>query len=239
MPTWNFKPADKMENTVLELIRQMGWMFSKLDSKNVKRLDTNETTIKSADGTTYIHGPILEMRDSTTQMRLEMGYDATSGDFIFRLYDANGNLTIDLNSLGEAVFMGNIETAKSVTVGELLKLISPTATFNSGVQMISNDGVTLLARMLRVAADLLITNYGTGDIDIVSGGDINLSATGGVVLDSSSYVGSKVAANSVATQGWVEAKNYAVESLVTDSFTTADGKTILVNHGVITDIILP
>lgn len=137
---------------------------------------------------------------------------------------------------GPAIFKGNIETEKSATIGELLKLISPTGTFNSGIQMIADDGVTLLARVLRVAADLLITNYGTGDVDIVSGGDINLVSTGGVVLDTSSYVGSKIAANIIATQGWVEAKNYAVKSAATGSFETADLKTVLVNHGIITDI---
>jgi hypothetical protein len=183
MPTWNFKPADSMENTVLELIRQMGWMFSKLDSKNVKRLDTNETTVKSADGTTYINGPVLQMTDATTQMRLEMGYEASSGDFIFKLYDADGNLTIDLNSLGEAVFKGNIETAKNATIGEILKLVSPTSTFNSGIQWISNDGTTVLARQLFIT-DTLYTNNYFGDIDMLAaGGMILKSSAGDISLD--------------------------------------------------------
>lgn len=142
---------------------------------------------------------------------------------------------------GPAVFKGDINTEKSATIGELLKLISPTNTFNSGIQMISNDGSTVLARVLRVNNDMLITNYGTGDIDITSGGDINLVpvSTGGTVLHNKSYIGSKALANQIATQGWVEDKDYAVKSNVSLAFETVEGYTVLVNDGIITDVIIP
>jgi hypothetical protein len=213
MPTWNFKPADSTENTILELIRQMGWMFSKLDSKNVKRLDTNETTVKSADGTTYINGPVLEMRDSTTQMRLEMGYEASSGDFIFKLYDAAGNLTIDLNSLGEAVFKGNIETAKNATIGEILKLISGTSEFTSGIKWMDNNGTTELATALVIKAASLTTlaiKALVGDMDIVvTDGDLNLtSIVHNVILKPGTTgiacIGSATSDNTIATQKYVD-----------------------------------
>jgi hypothetical protein len=101
--TWSFTKADNTEDTIDELIKQMSWMMAKLDSKNVKRLNTNETVIKSLNGETYINGPVLEMRD-TTQLRLKQGLDTSSNEFLFELYNEAGTKTISIDSAGKGVF---------------------------------------------------------------------------------------------------------------------------------------
>lgn len=117
MPAFTFTKADTTEETIDELINRIAWLTSKLDSRNVKRLDTNETTIKSENGETYINGPILEQYDSSGTLRLKQGLDTSTNKFLFNMYDAAGNLTINLNASGEAVFGGNIETLKDAQVG--------------------------------------------------------------------------------------------------------------------------
>jgi len=215
-----------------------------LDHQHIGRLYTEYCDIRSENGETIIEGPTLKMydRQAVPVKRLQMGYNSADADFNLTIYDATGNPTLYLNSTGEAVFSGNIITKKSATIGEVLKLISPTATFNSGIQIISNDGVTILSRMLRVNDDLLITNYSTaGDIDILSYKDINIDTVGAgsVVLSTASYIESKATTNLIATRGWVEGKGYAVESDATFAFETVEGYTVLVNNGVITDVIIP
>ncbi|MFW9968617.1 MAG: hypothetical protein ACFFDF_00355 [Candidatus Odinarchaeota archaeon] len=103
MPTFRFQKADTVENTVDELIKRIAWLTSKLDSQNVKRLDTNETVIKSADGTTEIVGPVLVQKDDAGTTRLKQGYDSGTGDFIYQLYNSSGVLTVDIDSNGNLV----------------------------------------------------------------------------------------------------------------------------------------
>lgn len=56
MPTWTFKmqttanlPIEKkvevLENTIVELLKRLSWITSRLDSKNIKRISSSETDI--------------------------------------------------------------------------------------------------------------------------------------------------------------------------------------------------
>jgi hypothetical protein len=58
-------------------------------------------------------------RDDTT-LRLRAGYNSFSSDFVFELYDADGSLAIGLNSTGQVIVSGNIQTPKDVYVGKRL-----------------------------------------------------------------------------------------------------------------------
>lgn len=120
MSTWSFKKCDTTENSLDELIKQMGWIMSKLDSKNVKRLDTNETSIKSALGETYINGPVLQMYDNQSPrvLRLQQGYDSTTTDFLYELYNKSGVKTVGIDSNGDGTFTGSI-SASSFTGGTI------------------------------------------------------------------------------------------------------------------------
>lgn len=240
MPTWKDINQDTLENFQINFNRYMKFFTSKLSSKNVKRLDTNETVIKSKNGETYINGPTLEMKDSDGTLRLKQGWDVEELLFVFKLYNTLGLITVDIDSNGELVvekgtFKGDIITEKNATIGELLKLISPTGTFNSGIQMIAPDGVTLLSRMLRVAADLLITNYGSGDIDLISGGDIHIQPSDSTVMTANSYIGTKTENNLIATHDWV-ATWFSPRTEATGSFVTVDEKIVTVDNGIITSI---
>jgi hypothetical protein len=120
MSTWFFEKCDTTENSLDELIKQMSWIMSKLDSKNVKRLDTNETSIKSANGETYINGPVLQMYDkqSPPKLRLQQGYDSGTSNFIFELYNKAGAKTVGIDSNGDATFTGDI-TASDISGGTI------------------------------------------------------------------------------------------------------------------------
>jgi hypothetical protein len=122
MPTWVDIDTNDFENFKIEFNRTMKYFTSRLGSQNVKRLDTNETVIKSADGETQISGPLLLMYDKQNPavLRLKMGYDAATSKFVFNMYDNSGNLTLTLNDLGVAKFSGSIETTQDATVGKNL-----------------------------------------------------------------------------------------------------------------------
>jgi hypothetical protein len=210
MPTWNFKPADKLENTVLELIRQMGWMFSKLDSKNVKRLDTNETTIKSKDGETYINGPVLEMRDSDGTLRLKQGWDVEELLFVFKLYNALGLITVDLDSDGELVvekgtFKGDITTEKDIHVGNNIYM-NATTYDGKGIYMTP-------ATWIKYVGLLGMSIESDKDIKMFSGATLNFQATNGInfvlfggdmKLPYNSYLGVVAASNQIARMGDID-----------------------------------
>ena len=142
MPTWSDIPKDTPENMINEIQKRLAWITARLDSKNVKRLDTNETTIKSKNGETYINGPIIEMRDSATTLRLKQGYDSASNLFLYSLYNALGVKTFDVDSNGNGVFTGSIlssiitgGTIRTAASGQRLEITSNGLTnYNSSSQ---------------------------------------------------------------------------------------------------------
>jgi hypothetical protein len=159
MSTFRFTKADTIEDTVDELIKQIEWMMGKLDSKNVKRLDTNETVIKSKSGKTYIHGPILEM-DDTTRRRLNMGLNESTNDFLFELYNEAGAKTVSIDSDGKGVF--NQVTLRNDLVGSAYVQINTSGlvAYNGTVKTVevnSNGNATFKQVTLR--NDLTGSNY--------------------------------------------------------------------------------
>lgn len=98
----NLTPEENLQS----MVNMLNWAFSKLDSRNVKRLDTDETHIKSAEGETVINGPLIEMFDKQPVKRLQEGYDTASGDFIFKLFDKQGNNTVTQSDTGQFQLSG-------------------------------------------------------------------------------------------------------------------------------------
>lgn len=165
MPVFTFQKADTVEETIDELLQRLAWITSRLDSKNVKRLDTNETVIKSADGTTEIQGPLLLQKDSAGTLRLKQGYDRASGEFVFNMYDDTGAQTIYLNSSGEAVFAGNVQTLKDAYVGKNIYL-GDTETLEAKSIQFYNSGSDFTS----------ITMDTEGSLDITANKDVNISS---------------------------------------------------------------
>jgi hypothetical protein len=129
MPTWKMSlpdiaklPQDKqiseLYNTIVAMNDRLSWIMAKLDSQNVKSVDTNETVVSSADGTTEIVGPVLVQKDNAGVTRLQQGYDAATGNFTYALYNALGVQTIGVDSNGNATFSGSI-TASTITGGTI------------------------------------------------------------------------------------------------------------------------
>lgn len=139
MPTWVNVEADSLENFMIEINKRMSWISSRLDSKNVKRLDTNETHVKSANGETEIIGPLLVQKDISGTIRLTQGLNTLTGIFEFGLYNDSGIQNIGLDSNGNAEFAGNI-------IGGTINIGNGIFTVNeSGIVSIHN-GTILITR---------------------------------------------------------------------------------------------
>ncbi|MBO4898444.1 MAG: hypothetical protein J5590_09130 [Clostridia bacterium] len=108
-----------VETALIRLYKTLDVMFSSLNSQNVKSLQTDKTKIASSDGYTEIDGAKLIMRDRDDNIRLELGSDG-EGNFNFTLNNASGRKSIELSSTGDAVFSGDIETARDASVGDNL-----------------------------------------------------------------------------------------------------------------------
>ncbi|MFT9498243.1 hypothetical protein [Anaerosolibacter sp.] len=108
---------DELLEIVAKMNKQLDWLLRNMDSLNVTEINTNITRVQSENGETYINGPLLQMYDASSNLRLNMGLDVDTNTFLFNMYDNFGNLNMSLNSNGEAVFSGNIETLKNATIG--------------------------------------------------------------------------------------------------------------------------
>ena len=109
---------DFNDDSMQRLMKDLNYMFTHLDERNVKRLYTEYCNIQSEDGETVISGPLLTMLDGAGTKRLEMGWDSVSGEFKFSIYDSTGGAAVELDSTGDAVFRGKINTAKDIYIGE-------------------------------------------------------------------------------------------------------------------------
>lgn len=107
-------------------------------------LYTNLCTIMSANGKLTIENSLITMQDENNIVRFECGYK--NGKYVFCLYDATGEQNVYINSSGEAVFAGSINTKKDTTVGSRLNLQT---TENVGepqepaINFINSKGVTV------------------------------------------------------------------------------------------------
>jgi hypothetical protein len=124
MPTVDIREGMNIEDTVAKLKKTLTYLLESLDHFNVKRLYTEYCKIQSEEGETEISGPLLLMKDkqATPVLRLKMGYDADSSDFVFELYDPSGNKTVYLDSNGTEVLDGKLLlTASGKTLLEAYK----------------------------------------------------------------------------------------------------------------------
>jgi hypothetical protein len=179
MPTvkLSYDNSVSVEKNVQAAFARLNWALGNLSSKNVKRIDTTETSVKSRDGETQIAGPLLMMYDKQTPpvLRLKMGYDAETGKFIFQMYDATGALTLSENDAGEAVFSGNIATLKDAYVGNNLYIGNMEA--KSKTIYLFNNGLGN-ACLVSLDADgkLHIYNIG-GGLEIISDGNMDFAGS--------------------------------------------------------------
>lgn len=117
------------EDAIQRLQKDLNHLLTNLDSGNVRNLNTNFCDIYSDKGETIIDGPLIDMFDydpltshASTTLRLRMGYNASSSNFCFKLFNNAGVETISLDSCGNAIFKGDIDTAEDVNVGNNIYL---------------------------------------------------------------------------------------------------------------------
>lgn len=99
----------------------------------------NRTFYVDSTGHVVLTGkPLIEMYGNSTTLRLQMGYLASTNDFVFKMFDAAGNQSIYLNASGEAVFAGNVQTDKNAYVGNDL-YVGTNSTDFKGVRLRTAD----------------------------------------------------------------------------------------------------
>jgi hypothetical protein len=117
MPAFGFQGLEASEDSMIRLQKNLNYIIMNLDSKNVRRLNTNECYIKSENGETAIIGSQITMTaNGSTTIRLGMGYNPVSSNFEFGLYNNAGSQTVGIDSSGNAAFIGTI-TASEIICG--------------------------------------------------------------------------------------------------------------------------
>ena len=96
--------------TISKLQKSLSWILTHLDSRNIQSINTNLTTVQSADGATTLEGAQLIMQDARGNVRAVLGKDSL-GNFMFRIYDEDGNAAVSLDDDGQALFTGKIRGA--------------------------------------------------------------------------------------------------------------------------------
>jgi hypothetical protein len=93
------------EDTLAKIKKTLTWLLANLDHENVRRLYTEYCQISSAEGETQISGPLLLMYDKqgTPVLRVKMGYDKDTNDFVHQLMNASGNITYSVDSNGDLI----------------------------------------------------------------------------------------------------------------------------------------
>ena len=109
----------EVEDTLIKLYKTLSVMFSNLDSKNIKEIETGKTKISSGNGYCEIDGAQIVMRDKNGKERLKIGSD-NNGNFKFTLNNTLGKNSITLSSDGNAVFSGDLKTKNDAEVGSIL-----------------------------------------------------------------------------------------------------------------------
>lgn len=102
--------SEALGEAIIKMQKSLSWLLAHLDSRNVQSINTNLTRVESEDGATLLDGAQILMRDSRGRLRAALG-KTSDGDFVFEIYDENGNAAIHLDENGSAVFSGNIEGA--------------------------------------------------------------------------------------------------------------------------------
>lgn len=99
--------AEEVVEAFGALLTKLNAIMNNLDSGNVRRISTNQTSIRSDDGSTEINGSQIIMYDKDGTERVNIGKDK-NGSFNFILKDVDGNAALTLSDSGKATFQGKI-----------------------------------------------------------------------------------------------------------------------------------
>jgi len=287
-----------LTNAYADVVQQLQWVLQHLDSANVTKLNTSRTVIRSNAGETTIDGPLLVMKDKqgTPVIRLLMGYDSASLDFVYQLMNAAGDITVDIDSSGNlTVERGTFKGSITIGTGNnVFKADGATgiwlghADFASAPFKVGIDGAATATNLTVTGGTIRTAAVGNDRIEITSSGLISYNSSNqksGVAIEDGSYsygavdfyhAGVKVGTlyydtfggmhfsalggaimnpegtwdcsgatfttltdgvSNYITQSYADSHYEPAFSGATGSFTTADGKTVTVAGGVITNIV--
>ena len=74
-------------------------------------IDTNKVTVSSNNGKLHLYGSQISISDENGT-RFLAGYEKNSGGFYFLLYNEDGEPTVSIDSSGNAIFTGQVESSK-------------------------------------------------------------------------------------------------------------------------------
>lgn len=199
LPVYEFN-----EDGFNKMRKDLNFLFKNLDHSNVKRLYTEYCDIQSENGETIISGPLMTMLGTgSTTVRMKLGYDEVTDDFIFNLFNTAGVTTISLDANGDALFTGTI-TAGAVISGAV------------------TEGGTMSSGFLN---DCLMTN---GNIVGTSGVHVTLSTSllNNCVFTGGSIVRANIASSNFACNGANPQDKYSVDAVLS---TGIIGSTVIGN----------
>ncbi len=114
-------------------------------------VNTDRNNVLSDNKLFKIISDLLEIND-TKRVRIRLGN--YRGEFVFIIYDKDGNEAIFLDENGEAVFAGSIDTAKDAHIGNSLFV---KATQFSG----ADGGIVFLDKNNKIIADIMVAQDGS------------------------------------------------------------------------------
>jgi len=111
---------ENSEAVLIRMQKDLNFYLKNLNHDNVYELNTNICNIQSSNGETIIDGPLIKMyKSGDSTLRLKMGYNSSSDDFEFALYNEAGSQTMYIDSNGDAVFAGTLSAVDGTFSGTL------------------------------------------------------------------------------------------------------------------------
>lgn len=178
------------EDGLIRLQKDLNHLLNNLNDQNVKRIRTEYCVVSSKGRETIIDGSLLEMYDydvatsqASTTLRLRMGYNKTSSNFEFSLWNQSSTTpTISLDSIGNAVFSGAINTSASIFIGDNIFLGLTGSTVSKGLYFNTSTPSTDESESSTDMKSAIYTNWSNGilNINVNSTGIIDIIAKSGL-----------------------------------------------------------
>jgi hypothetical protein len=129
------------EDGLIRLQKDLNHLLTNLNDQNVKSIRTEYCVVEAKGHETVLDGSLLEMYDfnpltsqATTTIRLRAGYNKLTSNFEFSLWNSISTTpTISLDSVGNGVFSGSINTSESMYIGNNIFLGQTGSTITKGM----------------------------------------------------------------------------------------------------------
>ena len=180
------------EDGLIRLQKDLNHLLNNLNDQNVKSIRTEYCRVSAKGRETIIDGSLLEMYDydigtskATTTLRLRAGYNKATSNFEFSLWNSVSTTpTISLDSIGNAVFSGSVNSSQSVFVGDNIFLGQTNSTVFKGLYFNATTPTTAEAEGTTLMRSAIYTNFGSQGliININSTNSIDMIAPNGIFI---------------------------------------------------------